>query len=215
MKKPKPRTGKNTRPRSMKPPKPHHKRRGEIAELAFMHKAARMGLIVSKPHGESAPFDLVVIGGRKLSRIQLKAATKFVRGKNHYSITTWWSRGRIRSYTTREIDFLVAYAEPEDAWYIFPPRIFRGRKSLTLPRSGWKGKSLFRPYRDRWDLLFDGPNSSLNLLASADPLFADHVGAGPPPDHTPCGTAALGCDLSEGHAFRHGRNRRLPNISSP
>jgi hypothetical protein len=36
------------------------KRRGEMAEAAFLHKASRMGFAVAKPWGDSEPYDLIV-----------------------------------------------------------------------------------------------------------------------------------------------------------
>ena len=37
-----------------------HKLRGEWAELRFMTQAAEHGIMVSKPWGDSAPYDLMV-----------------------------------------------------------------------------------------------------------------------------------------------------------
>jgi hypothetical protein len=39
------------------------KRKGELGELAFIFKAARFGLPVSKPYGDSLTYDLVVESG--------------------------------------------------------------------------------------------------------------------------------------------------------
>jgi hypothetical protein len=152
--------------------KPHPKLRGELAEAAFLHRAARMGLIVSRPWGDCAPFDFVVLGGRKLSRVQVKSASRIGAGTAAYVIVAQHNRGaRRRPYSTRDIDFLVAYVEPEDAWYIFPPRIFRRRKKLKLFPAGHSLSRRFRAYRNRWPLLFDGrSSSSLTLHASAGPL---------------------------------------------
>jgi hypothetical protein len=36
------------------------KRRGEMAEAAFLHKASKLGFGVSKPWGDSDPYDLIV-----------------------------------------------------------------------------------------------------------------------------------------------------------
>jgi hypothetical protein len=47
-----------------------HKLRGEWAELRFMTRAAEHGLMVSKPWGDSAPYDLMVEHHGRVLRIQ-------------------------------------------------------------------------------------------------------------------------------------------------
>jgi len=48
------------------------KRRGEMAEAAFLHKASMLGFGVSKPWGDSEPYDLIVDSGSSLWRVQVK-----------------------------------------------------------------------------------------------------------------------------------------------
>lgn len=50
------------------------KRRGEMAEAAFVAKASRMGFGVAKPWGDSDPYDLIVDTGEKLRKVQVKSA---------------------------------------------------------------------------------------------------------------------------------------------
>ena len=51
------------------------KRRGEWAEAAFIAKAMGQGLRVSKPLGESDPYDFVVFNVRHaMNRVQVKSA---------------------------------------------------------------------------------------------------------------------------------------------
>jgi hypothetical protein len=45
-----------------------HKRRGEIAELGFLYKAASMGFAVTKPYGDSESYDFVVDSGDRFWR---------------------------------------------------------------------------------------------------------------------------------------------------
>jgi hypothetical protein len=49
------------------------KRRGEWAELQFMAKAAKFGLRISKPWGESARYDMVIETGGRFLRVQIKS----------------------------------------------------------------------------------------------------------------------------------------------
>ena len=50
------------------------KRRGEIAEAAFLAKVASLGFTVSKTWGDSDRYDFVVDGGAGLRRVQVKSA---------------------------------------------------------------------------------------------------------------------------------------------
>ena len=59
--------------------------RGELAELAFAHKAAALGFGVAKPYGDSERFDFILISrdwpeGDKLWRVQIKSSTTPYRG---------------------------------------------------------------------------------------------------------------------------------------
>src|SRR6202142_3144529 len=109
----KPRHGHNTR-----------KRQGELAELAFAHKAATEGFGVAKPYGDSERFDFILISrdwpeGDKLWRVQVKSTATLNEGFYHVNAhrRTW---GRVTAYKPTEVDFLVAYIIPDDSWFIFP-----------------------------------------------------------------------------------------------
>jgi PD-(D/E)XK endonuclease len=45
------------------------KRRGELSELAFTFKAARMGFGVAKPYGDSERYDFILDAGQGLWRV--------------------------------------------------------------------------------------------------------------------------------------------------
>jgi PD-(D/E)XK endonuclease len=49
------------------------KRRGEIAELAFMQKAVSLGFGVAKPWGDSDRYDYILDAGRRFWRVQVEA----------------------------------------------------------------------------------------------------------------------------------------------
>ena len=49
------------------------KRRGEIAELAFMQKAVTLGFGVAKPWGDSDRYDYILVAGRRFWRVQVEA----------------------------------------------------------------------------------------------------------------------------------------------
>jgi hypothetical protein len=97
------------------------KRMGELAELAFMYRAASEGIGVARPYGDSHPYDILVQHGRKLSRIQVKSC--FSSGKRHAGfpiMAASHSGGKPLGYTIEEIDFIAAYIARHDAWYLIP-----------------------------------------------------------------------------------------------
>jgi hypothetical protein len=51
---------------------PNAKARGEWAELRFMARAAELGLRVTKPWGDNAPYDFAVESDGHFLRIQIK-----------------------------------------------------------------------------------------------------------------------------------------------
>jgi hypothetical protein len=54
-------------------------------------------------------------------------------------------------YTSKEIDFFVAYVVPADAWYVLPIEVFTTVRSVKLfPSSKRPTRSRFEKYRDAW-----------------------------------------------------------------
>jgi PD-(D/E)XK endonuclease len=60
----------------------HAKARGEWAELRFMTRAVELGLRVTKPWGDNAPYDLAVESRGQFLRVQVKC-TLFQRGHSY------------------------------------------------------------------------------------------------------------------------------------
>jgi hypothetical protein len=127
------------------------KQRGELAELAFMRKAAAMGFAVAKPWGESDRYDAIVRIGKIFWRVQVKSVWGKSLARPHYRLTV--SSGNGRPYYADEIDFLVAYIFPEDTWYVFPVAVIEGRKFIFV--SPGHKRSRYEPYRDAWSLMGD------------------------------------------------------------
>jgi hypothetical protein len=128
------------------------KRRGEIAEALFLAKAATMGFGLATPWGDSLKYDMVVDTGRKLFRVQVKSAHRVSASKGGGYHVRACGHNR-RPYKASEIDLLVAYVLPLDAWYLFPPRAFVKMKSMRLFPIPGKKKSKFEDYREAWQYL--------------------------------------------------------------
>jgi hypothetical protein len=154
------------------------KLRGEWAELRFMARAAEHGLMVSRPWGESAPYDVMVERHGRILRVQIKSTMRIVRGAYRCHLLVprkcnpkcgagaparvspgeEFSRPVGNLKTKRpapgqaQIDFLAAYLIPLDLWYILPAPItarLRGHISLSPHHQGHK----YQPYQEAWHLL--------------------------------------------------------------
>jgi hypothetical protein len=128
------------------------KQLGEIAEAEFIAKAVGMGFVVAKPWGDSESYDFIVNPRRSFVfwRVQVKSAHTVgadggcsFRAHDH----------NMRSYSSENIDALVAYARPMNAWYVMPVRVVEELKSLMLYPESRKLRSRFERWREAWGVL--------------------------------------------------------------
>jgi hypothetical protein len=128
------------------------KQLGEIAEAEFIAKAVGMGFVVARPWGDSEPYDFIVNPKKSFYfwRVQVKSAHTIgadggcsFRAHDHNQ----------RSYTAEDIDALVAYARPMNAWYVMPVRVVEELKSLMLYPESRRLRSRFERWREAWDVL--------------------------------------------------------------
>jgi hypothetical protein len=122
------------------------KQLGEWAELCFMARAADRGLNVSRPHGDSASYDVGVEQNGRFLRIQVKCTT--FRRKGSYTCNIVGPKRE--RYGRGQLDFFAVYLVPIDLWYIIPFEVVQGNLSLNLtPRKGHK----YAQYMEGWNLL--------------------------------------------------------------
>ena len=122
------------------------KQRGEWAELCFMARAADRGLNVSRPHGDSASYDVGVESNGRFLRVQVKSTTYERRGQYTCNIVG----PKRERYGRGKLDFFAIYLVPLDVWYIIPYAMAEKNASLNLtPRKGRK----FSRYMEAWNLL--------------------------------------------------------------
>jgi hypothetical protein len=145
------------------------KQSGELAEIAFLHKAADLGFGVAKPYGDSERYDFILDSGERLWRVQVKSVTvTYSGGGRGYRMVTRHSRGLRKDspYTAEEIDFLVAYIVPLDIWYVIPVKLVTPVLGLCFYPSGCRLGGRFEPYREAWHLMAPGGdlNSQPELL---------------------------------------------------
>ena len=124
------------------------KRLGEAAESAFLAKAIQMGFGVSKPWGDSDRYDFVVDAGGRLWRVQVKSAYRSTK-EGGYTVHAFGNENR-DPYTAADVDVLVAYLVPEDAWYVVPIAAFKRIKSMKLFPASRRRRSKHEVYREAW-----------------------------------------------------------------
>ena len=139
--------------------------RGELAELAFMRKAASLGFAVAKPWGDSDRYDVIVRFENTFWRVQIKSVLGKSPSRDHYRVQT--ADSRKHTYSAKDIDFLVAYIFAEDIWYVIPAHIVENKKSLCLT-PGSKRSSVDH-YREAWNLMMRSPGDDA-LAANAGAL---------------------------------------------
>ena len=131
---------------------------GEWAESAFTCAAIERGFIVSKPYGDSAPYDFIVQRreasqrgrGRPLWRVQVKGVLH-QQACGGYAITT--CHGSRRPYTPQEIDFFVAWVAPLNVWYVIPVGEVGSAMAAGLYPHVKKTRSKYEKYRGAWELM--------------------------------------------------------------
>jgi hypothetical protein len=94
----------------------NEKEKGELGELAFLHKAASLGFGVAKPYGDSESYDFILDSGERFWRVQVKSI--YSHSRRVYRAHAQHRNGR--RYKAEEVDFLVAYIVPLDIWYVIP-----------------------------------------------------------------------------------------------
>ncbi len=136
----------------MKPRTRPPKMVGEWVELEFMARAARAGLTVSKPYGDSAPFDFIVGRRTPLHRVQVRGTSIYTNARAYICRVT---RGNppVR-YRRTDFDFLAVYVIPCSQWYIIPmAAIPRVRRAISLFPHNLHSRGRLEKYRDAWYLL--------------------------------------------------------------
>ncbi|MGB8985696.1 MAG: group I intron-associated PD-(D/E)XK endonuclease [Candidatus Sulfotelmatobacter sp.] len=129
---------------------PTRKRRGEAAEAAFLARATHLGFTVLIPWGDSNRYDSVVELDRGFLRVQVKSATRCA--ETRYRVKTTGANGQV--YTSKEIDFFVAYVVPENLWYIIPIQAVGCRKAIRFyPTTRRPSRAMYEKYRESWCLL--------------------------------------------------------------
>lgn len=122
------------------------KLRGEWAESVFMARASEQGLPVSKPWGEMCSYDFVIGKTGRFVSVQVKSTISKL--ETGYACAV---RGGHKAYPAGSFDFLAAYAVVDDAWYIIPAELTRGKRCIALYPNSPTAK--YEKFREAWHLL--------------------------------------------------------------
>jgi hypothetical protein len=131
------------------------KEKGELGELAFLHKAASLGFGVAQPHGDSERYDFILDSGKCFWRVRVQVKSIFGLVQGMYRIRC--THGDKVPYTAEEIDFLVAYIASQDLWYVIPVNCVPASAVLAFYPSGReRGSGRFEAFREAWHLMAPG-----------------------------------------------------------
>lgn len=133
------------------------KKQGEWVELQFMARAAAHGLTVSKPWGESSPYDCVVESDRVFNRVQIKSTTKFRDNGYECVINDFVAKRHRRRYAPGDFDFYAIYLIRENLWYVIPASVVEGKRAICL--NPHYRKSRYISYLEAWHLLPGSPSN--------------------------------------------------------
>src|ERR1022692_2653887 len=113
----------------------------------------RMGMIVSKPWGDSYRYDFVCDTGGRLWRAQVRSTEDRFGARGYQVHASVYVGRKIVGLTEKDIDVLVAYIVSRDIWYVVPVRAFVPRKNLWFYPDGSKKGAMFEKYREAWWLM--------------------------------------------------------------
>jgi hypothetical protein len=167
--------------------RPNTKRTGEFSEAAFLLKATSLGFAVTKPWGDSERYDFILDAGSRLWRVQIKG-TASIRARGYDVQSTYGIYGnreegkRKACYTAEDIDILVAYIIPCDAWYLIPVAALAPGQCLRFYPDGGCKRARFEHYREAWHLLRT-KKRIVKKLITKKPIAKKPIAKKPTPHH--------------------------------
>ncbi|MFN8112008.1 MAG: group I intron-associated PD-(D/E)XK endonuclease [Solirubrobacterales bacterium] len=112
------------------------KRKGDLAELKVAAHLAELGYQLAFPYGEDSDFDLILIRGRELERVQVKHATsdgRVVEVSCRSLSLTHGKVKRIKRYTAETVDWIAVYDATTDLCLYVPSSMLgSGRSGISL-----------------------------------------------------------------------------------
>jgi len=128
---------------------------GKAAEMRVASELLLRGYEVFLPSVDSGA-DLILGDGKKLQvKAARKTSTNKHRGYRDYVFTfKRWKRkvGSYEPHSLENVDYVILWAVEDDAFFIIPSNVIRGRFSvkLGLNKRNW---SRYMPFKDKWETL--------------------------------------------------------------
>ncbi len=147
------------------------KRKGDVAELVFLARAMRLGLNVCKPLCTDCPYDVLVEGLGRYSRVQVKSVWQEPQRRAYRVRISRGPRAGRGFYRSDQVDFFAAYVMLEDVWYIIPHEVVARQGDVALFPHQPDSRGALEKYREAWDLFLPRTMVIADLKACADPDF--------------------------------------------
>ena len=130
------------------------KYQGELVELKFYQKIYEMGFIISKPFGDNSKYDFIVDSHQCLYKVQVKSVgvRDTTSRANRYRVAAAHDSNCKHSYTKDQIDILVAYVIPCNAWYIIPVEALASVSLSLFPHREGNKSGYYEKYLSAWQL---------------------------------------------------------------
>lgn len=133
----------------------HNKRNGSVYEYQFFARAMSLGFEVFVPAGDHLPQDCHVVNeAGRIFKVQIKGTrAPVVYGKttSRFRLSTGKGVGSKISIDCADVDVVVGYVSPVDAFYIIPCEKLTGVSTWVYPNDPKTGKYKFEKYREYWD----------------------------------------------------------------
>lgn len=138
------------------------KLKADIAESAVTTELLKHGFNVLRPYGDRLPYDLAVVVGGKLLRIQVKSAWANKKHKRYVVDVRQTKTNRRRMvrkyYDNSDFDFAIVYIQDLNDFFVIPIKIFTCyRSTLTLVEIENSqvrfDRMKIKRYRNSWYLL--------------------------------------------------------------
>lgn len=129
-----------------------YKLQGHKIEAKFQYDALNNNLIVSKPYGDSSPYDFIIDNGKKLLKIQVKSVKELEKEKYRKRYRCRITHKKGKKYSIKNIDILACYIIPLDIWYFIPISKATGIQANLYPYDEDSDGS-YEKYKENWNIL--------------------------------------------------------------
>ena len=120
-----------------------------------MARAAEKGFKLTKPWGDSAPYDITVDHGGEFLRVQVKSTMCEAHPKKpHHQRGVFVANMRhisVQRYQASDFDYLAVYVIPRDVWYIIPSEV--ATRKVAIRVAPGNPKNQYERFREAWHLL--------------------------------------------------------------